>query len=177
MRFFTQDEVRQLAERFTPSADVRSNPYSLMTPFPGLQVAFEHEPAGRFYWLAQRIADSLEYFDWCLFWVTQTEVWAGNENLHLYYALRRSYGERSEVDQQPAQKFLRHEMADLVSFIHIGMLNGWDMILVTSHDYGRVFVSHDGWAEFVRRNGVPLGPLEKVFAKAELKFRTVRPAS
>jgi hypothetical protein len=28
------------------------------------------------------------------------------------------------------------------------MLFGWDMYLVTSHDYGRVFISHDGWIQF-----------------------------
>jgi hypothetical protein len=177
MRFLPKHEAAELAQQITSSPTVLSDPHSAMESFPGLQVVFEAESAGRFYWLAQQIAASLEYFDWCLLCVTQTEVWPSSENLHLYYALRRSYGEQGEIDQTPGQKFLRHELADLVSFIHIGMLNGWDMLLCTSHDYGRVFVSHDGWAEFVRPNGATLGPLETIFAEASLKFSTLRPAS
>ena len=177
MRFLSSEEATRLADGFAPDSGTPADPYSLIGSFPSLQIAFEHEPARRFYWLAGSIAEALAYFDWCLLWVTQTEVWTSSENLHLYYSLRRSYGERNEVDQLPAQKFLRHEMADLVSFIHIGMLNGWDMVLLTSHDYGRVFVSHDGWAEFVRPNGESLEPLEKLFTEANIKCRTPRPAS
>jgi len=166
MRFLSRDEAAELAQQITSNLTVQSDPYAVMKGSPG-----------RFYWLAQQLASSLEYFDWCLLWVTQTEVWASSQNLHLYYALRSSYGEQSEIDQRPGQRFLRHELADLVSFIHIGMLNGWDMLLCTSHDYGRVFVSHDGWAEVVRPNGATLESLEKVFAEADLKIRTLRPAS
>lgn len=176
MRFLTAEEAKDVAKGFVQNPETRFDPYSLVTDGPGLQLVFRDAAAGRLYWLAGQIAESLEYFDWCLLWVTLTGVWAGSENLHLYYALRRSYGERSEIDQLPGQRFLRQEKTDLVSFIHVGMLNGWDMILVTSHDYGRVYVSHDGWAEFVRPNGVDLKPLEKVFADAEFKTRALRPA-
>jgi hypothetical protein len=127
--------------------------------------------------MAERLVDLVDYFDWCVLWVTQTEVWAGSEDLHLYYTVRRSFGERSEVEERPAQRFLRHELPDVVSFVHLGMLNGWDMLLVTSHDYGRVFISHDGWAELVRPNGTSLEATQSEFAKAKFKCRISRPAS
>jgi hypothetical protein len=177
MQFLTHDEAKRLATTFTPTPLERFDPYSLVETYPALQVAFENVPGGRLYWVAERIADSLEYFDWCLLWVTLTEVWAGTENLHLYYTLRRSYGERSEIEQKPGQRFLRQEKPDLVSFLQVGMLNGWDMVLLTSHDYGRVFVSHDGWAECVHPNGQELLGLQEVFAGAKLEHRIVRPAS
>jgi len=40
-----------------------------------------------------------------------------------------------------------------------------------------VFVSHDGWAEVVHPNGASLESEERAFEQAELKCRTLRPAS
>jgi hypothetical protein len=42
---------------------------------------------------------------------------------------------------------MQHEEVDLITFVHLGMMFGWDMYLVTSHDYGRAFISHDGFFE------------------------------
>lgn len=144
MRFITADEARAWLSRL-PALDASGLP---LVPAPGhatLKVPFEHEPAQRIFVLAQDLVDALGHFDECLLWVTQTGVWPSNENLHLYYRLRSSYADVHLVDEKPAVRALRHEASDLVSLVHLGMLFGWDMLLLTSHDYGRVFVSHDGW--------------------------------
>ncbi|HLK58595.1 MAG TPA: hypothetical protein VKU00_18640, partial [Chthonomonadaceae bacterium] len=91
------------------------------------------------------------YFDWCLLWVVLTEVWPSSENLHLYYRLRQSYGDHEHIQDRPALLALRHEEVDLVSFVHLGMLFGWEMYLLTSHDYGRGFISHDGFIDLTVR--------------------------
>lgn len=174
MQFLTRTEAAELAKAIAPDG---GEGYSLVTPYPGLQVAFEELPASRLFNVAERLVDLVDYFDWCLLWVTQTEVWGGTENLHLYYTVRRAYGERTEIDQRPAQRFLRHELRDLVTFVQLGMLNGWDMVLLSSHDYGRVFVSHDGWAEVVHPNGTSLEPAREQLVSAKLECRTLRPAS
>jgi hypothetical protein len=53
--------------------------------------------------------------------------------------------------------FLDYEEADLVSFLELGILNGWDMHLLPVLDYGgpdtaRAFISHDEWVVLSHRN-------------------------
>lgn len=177
MRFLSVDEARNLAKRFAANGQAELGPYAYVSGYPSLQVAFEGEKPGRFFWLAERVVESLEYFDWCMLWVTQTGVWGSAENVHLFQALRRSYGSHHDIDESPALRCLRHEKVDLVSFLHVGMLNGWDMLLLTSHDYGRAFVSHDGWVELVQPGGQSLDPIGTSFSEAKLKCRTLRSAS
>ena len=144
MRFLDQEEVKILISK-TLGADGRPS-----VPGPaqqGKRVAFEADPGYSYYARAKEVLEALGYFDWCVLWVVLTEVWPSNENLHLYYRLRQAYGDLEYVDRKPALMALRHESADLLSFLHLGMLFGWEMYLVTSHDEGRAFVSHDGWFE------------------------------
>lgn len=80
-----------------------------------------------------------------LLWVGDTEIWSAN--LHLYYRFRESYGDRRLVEDAPGHFFLRHEKADLLSFIQILLQNGWDFWVLEPEDYARLFVSHDEWFE------------------------------
>ena len=144
MRFITKEEARTWASRLY---DSDSSPYPEV-PAPGhvaLTFVFEREPGQRLFYLAKEAVRTLGPFHDALLWVTQTGVWPSDENLHLYYRLRNSYGDDRMVEEKPAAIVLEHETVDLTSFVHLGMLFGWDMLLLTSHDYGRVFVSHDGW--------------------------------
>lgn len=84
----------------------------------------------------------------CLLWVTDWGIWRSSENLHLYYRLRQSYGDQQFLDEAPAHLFLEHEGADLVSFLEIGIICGWDMHLIPFVGYARAFVSHDEYIEF-----------------------------
>ena len=83
-----------------------------------------------------------------LLWVTDWGIWPSSENLHLYYHLRQSYGDRRQLADAPAHLFLDYEAADLVSFLQVGLLCGWDMHLVPALGYARAFVSHDEYVEF-----------------------------
>jgi hypothetical protein len=84
----------------------------------------------------------------CLLWVTDWSIWPSSENLHLYYQLRQSYGDRRQLGDAPGHLFLDYEAADLVSFLQVGLLCGWDMHLLPSVGYARAFVSHDEYVEF-----------------------------
>ena len=148
MRFFSDEHAKVWAARFAKTGDPRGLP---VVPSPEheaqLRHVFENDAGYKYFAFAQEAVRALDYFDECLLWVTQTGVWPSNENLHLYYRVRQSYGEHSLVHERPAVLALRHEIVDLTSLVHLGMLFGWDMYLVTSHDFGRVFVSHDGWMQ------------------------------
>ena len=93
--------------------------------------------AGRAWYLSQAVVPSPRY----LLWVVATDIF--HENLHLYYRMRESYGDRRLVFDAPGHQFLDYETADMASFLQIGIANGWDMYLLGYHDYGRLFVSHD----------------------------------
>jgi hypothetical protein len=149
MRFITEEDARRWAVRFARENSERGLPVVPAPEHKGeLRYVFEDVGDHSYFALAQAVIRSLEYFDECLLWVTQTGVWPSNENLQLYYRFRQSYGDQSLVHEKPAALLLRHEAVDLTTLVHLGMLFGWDMYLVTSHDYGRVFISHDGWIQF-----------------------------
>ena len=83
----------------------------------------------------------------CLLWVTDWGIWA-SENLHLYYRLRQSYNDQRSISGAPGHFFLDYEAPDLISFLQIGILNGWDMHLLPASGYARAFVSHDEYIDF-----------------------------
>jgi len=102
----------------------------------------------RLTWFCQHLERSLQPRDTCLAWVTDWGVWGSSENLHLYYKLRQSYGDPRLLHEAPGHLFLRYEAADLVSFLQVGILCGWDIHLLPTVGYARAFVSHDEFVEF-----------------------------
>lgn len=51
--------------------------------------------------------------------------------------------------------FLDYEAADLVSFVQIGIICGWDMHLIPFVGYARAFVSHDEFVDFAADEANP----------------------
>lgn len=122
---------------------------------PGYEVRrllFGDAPGSKYFLRAREILLSLGHFEWCLLWVVRTDSRPTMENLHLYYRLRNSYGDRSMVHDRPALLASRNETADLMSFLHLGLLSEWEMYLVTSHDHGRAFVSSAGYVDLCTKN-------------------------
>ncbi len=97
---------------------------------------------------ADWIARSITYRRHALLWLTETDIWPGSENWHLYYRLRQTYFEHRLLHEAPGHLFLEHEVEDLTSFLQITMLNGWDGYLLTEADYVNAFFSHDGYVDF-----------------------------
>lgn len=103
----------------------------------------------------QQLERALQPREACLLWVTDWEIWRSSENLHLYYRLRQSYGDYRLLDEAPAHLFLDYEAADLVSFLEVGIICGWDIHLIPFVGYARAFVSHDEFAEFAADDANP----------------------
>ncbi len=111
---------------------------------------------GQVAWLCRFISTCLAPRDNCLLWVTEWGVWPSSENWHLYYRLRQSYSDQRLLHEAPGHLFLDYEEADLVSFLQLGVLSGWDMHLLPVLQYGgtdtaRAFVSHDEWVALSHR--------------------------
>jgi hypothetical protein len=104
-------------------------------------------------WLSEFVASYLEPFENCLLWVTLWGVWGSSENLHLFYRLRESYGERRQLADAPGHLFLKHESSDLATFIALALLFGWDFYLLTSPEYHTAFGSHDEFLQFCTDDG------------------------
>lgn len=102
----------------------------------------------RLTWICSFIEAALRPRDQCLMWVTGWGVWQSSENWHLYYRLRGSYGDSRLIEEAPGHLFLPYEQPDLVSFLQIVGISGWDAHVLASNGYGRAVLSHDGWLEF-----------------------------
>jgi hypothetical protein len=77
------------------------------------------------------------------------------ENLQLYYRLRQSYGDHQLLEDAPGHLFLDYEAADLVSFLQVAVLCGWDAHVLPLGGYARAFVSHDEYVEFAADDNNP----------------------
>jgi len=90
--------------------------------------------------------------DWWLVWMdVGPEQWPGG-NTHLYYRLRQSYQDYRLLDEAPCHFFSRHEWPDLLTFLQVGVLNRWDIHVVTDLDCGRLFVSRAEWLNATSRS-------------------------
>lgn len=144
MHFLTDTECRVWCA--TQSVELNEKGAPVVQP-PGLHCLRFALPKTimKLVWFAQYIEASLKPRTRCLLWVTEWGVWPSSENWHLYYRLRQSYGDRRLLDEAPGHLFLPYEAADLISFLQVGLIAGWDMYLLPSDGYGRAFASHDEW--------------------------------
>lgn len=86
-----------------------------------------------------------------ILFIMEYGIFPSSENLHLYYLMRRSYGDYQSVADAPAHEFMRFEKADLCSFLQICINNVWGGMLVNSKNRFFYF-SHDEWA--ILRGGI-----------------------
>jgi len=82
-------------------------------------------------------------WDHCLFWVTKWGVWKSSENLHLYYKFRNSNQDYFYLDQKPGLVAFKHERQDIISFLYLFILFGWDVYLLTNNPNNKIMISHD----------------------------------
>jgi hypothetical protein len=115
---------------------------------PSHQSRYAHVPVSSEVAFCRQLENALRPRDEILLWVTESDVWRSSENLHLYYHLRQSYGDLRQLHEAPGHLFHPFEAADLVSFLQVGILSGWDMHLVPSEGCVRAFVSHDEFVDF-----------------------------
>jgi len=98
-------------------------------------------------WFARTIEAALQPRQACLLWVTDSGIFSSNENNHLYYRLRQSYGDTRLLREAPGHLCLDFERPEVVTLVHVCILFGWDAHLIPAVGCGRAFVSHDEWVE------------------------------
>jgi len=173
MRFLTNEDSRAWCKGKPPYLDERGWPVQWPAGFQAIRVIFTHEPAGRLFWLSQQLMDGLGFWDESLLWVFITGVFEASRDAHLYYRVRQSYGDLRHIQEAPGHLALGHEHRDMMTMLQLSMLLGWDAILFTRHDYGRLFVSHDQYAELAVQDESTLVPIRKEIESAGLKVQTI----
>jgi hypothetical protein len=154
MRFFTPAETAAWCEGQWGPLSARGQPEWPSTQEHHVRVDIP-QSFTRLTWFCQHLEHSLQPWDTCLLWVAEWGVWRSSENWHLYYKLRQSYGDLRLLHEAPGHLFLRHEAPDLVSFVQVGILCGWDMHLLPTSGYTRAFLSHDEFVEFASDDNNP----------------------
>jgi hypothetical protein len=145
MILLTNDQCVEWCVRNNLEVPVRSKAVD-----PACTVRIEPVPLEQSFAFSGRLEESLGPWHKCLLWVVATDIWRSSANLHLYYRLRSSYGGNGLIEEQPGHLFLHFERADLITFLQIGFLSGWDMHVLSDMNYGRLFVSHDSWVDIWR---------------------------
>ena len=145
MRFYTADECEAwLTGRNRPKPDTVEGCLHLRIPYP--------RQSSRLFYIAHWVATQLTYRMPTLLWITEWGIWPSSENWHLYYRLRRSYGDHCLLQEAPGHLFLEHEAEDLASFFQLSMLNGWGGYVLTDANYSNLFFSHDEFLDFYSDN-------------------------
>jgi hypothetical protein len=121
--------------------------------------------ASRHLWFSRFAEHALGPWQSCLLWVTAWGIWQSSENWHLYYRLRGTYNDQRLIEEAPAHLFPNFESEDLITFLQIGIGAGWDMH-VLSADNGRLFVSHDEWAQFLVKHAKEMDNIEAALVQA-----------
>lgn len=94
------------------------------------------------WWFIESAIDALQFWEEALLLIGEANP--VTPHLHLFYALRRSYGETKLVRETPGHLFLRFERQDLLTFVNMVYMNEWSARVVTSQDYGRLAMSASG---------------------------------
>jgi len=174
VRFLSREDARAWAS----ARGVSGGSHGVPTPMPkALSTVRFHLPQtiGQLTWLCRFISVSLSPRSECLLWVTEWGVWPTSENWHLYYKLRQSHHDLQLLTESPGHLFLDFEEADLVSFLQVGIICGWDMHILPDLDYGRAdsaraFISHDEWVALSHRDPKVVEGWRSELEGAHVKF-------
>jgi hypothetical protein len=144
VHFWTLDE----AKRWVPAIDFGPQPLDAagcaQRPF-HLRADFGGLPWTRLPGVLTGAIEAVGQCEWWLVWMdVGSAQWTGG-NTHLYYRLRQSYQDYRLLDEAPCHLFYRREWPDLLTFLQVGVLNLWNIHVVTDLDRGRLFVSHGEW--------------------------------
>jgi hypothetical protein len=144
MQFLSSSESAKWCKAVGVSLNVSGYP-TFDTQSNNLTIRLSEFGPGRFLYLSRVIASASEPHDECLLWVTLAGVWSSHEDMHLYYRLRETYAERRLLADAPGHRFLNYETTDLITFLYIGFLFGWDCYLFTNRQGVTAYISHDGF--------------------------------
>jgi hypothetical protein len=152
MRLLTVDE----AKRQLPAAILEAGKPALPESRTDiLRFSFGDLPASHLVANAVKIVDSVGPWEDAWLWVPEPDTW-NRPLLHLYYRFRESFHDFRLIREAPVHFFHGFETTDLVSLVVLTLLNEWRAQLLTSHDYGRVFISASHWIDVWRSDHAEL---------------------
>jgi hypothetical protein len=114
------------------------------------------------FFIAHLVASALTHRRPALLLVTEWGIWPSSENWHLYYKLRRSYGDNRLLHDAPGHLFAEEEVEDLASFLQLSILNGWGGYILTEANYANAFFSHDEYIDFFAEHSDNLAYIHKM---------------
>ena len=148
MFFCSQSECHELVKGFGFVADPKVNHIERLPPFQHEIALSFSEHRNRCYSIAQACVHWCGELDHSVLWVTEWGIWPSSENLHLYYTVRKSYGDFRPLWEAPGHEFLKHERTELVTFLDMVLLFGWGCLLFGNAQSSCLTVSHDEWIHF-----------------------------
>ena len=169
MQLLTIPECKTSCEDRQIKLDDRGHPLRALDGQYALRCAFPKSPT-QFLWFCQFIERSLQPRESCLLWVTDWGIFCSAENLHLYYKLRQAYGDHRLLHEAPGHLFLKFESDDLVTFIELSMLSGWDAYLLPTVGYAWGFISHHEEVELVFQTPEPVEQSKAELSKAGIEL-------
>lgn len=168
MFFKTKSESREWAQAlgFKPHDFEGEGPAQYASPTSIRLFIEEQRPASVI--VARQVVSWLGPFWSCLFWVNQYGIWHYQENLHLYYKLRTSYGDLRHLHDAPGHLFLDYETSDLVTFVDLAIQFGWGGHLLSTPLLAYVFISHDGWV--LVQSETQIDRIKRDLAESSLRY-------
>jgi hypothetical protein len=156
MRFLTDDESTAWSATLGFTAPPPKLPSVAAESLPHLRIGIPSDYSALLAY-SRTISRLLAPRSSCLLWVVTWGVWSSSENWHLYYRLRQSYHDQRLLHEAPGHLFLDYEESDLVSYLQLALLSGWDAHVLPELDYGgpetaRAFLSHDEWVILAHRD-------------------------
>ena len=125
------------------------------------------------YALANSVAGWIGSPSLSLLWITEFGIWPSSENLHLYYLVRRSYGDFRSLPDAPGHVFLKHEHEDLVTFIDLALQCGWGASIVGNGGSTLIAISHDSYLLVSNVNADDEKPIEESVRGMHLDYHRV----
>jgi hypothetical protein len=169
MRFLTEEDSGAWATAHGFAASPAGFPSAAIRQLPHLRIAVPTEP-GALLTFCRRLTQELSPRATCLLSIVTWGVWPSSENWHLYYRLRQSYGDYRLLEEAPGHLFLDYEEPELVSFLELALIFGWDADVLPELTYGgpetvRLHVSHDEWVALASKDAGIVAHWREEFAE------------
>src|SRR6266511_2629955 len=114
MRFYTPKECEEWCRMLEVPLDGQGQPARETTHHHRLRCAFPSSFT-QLLWLSRCIESALQPRQSCLLWVTDSGIFPSNENQHLYYRLRQSYGDLRLLHEAPGHLCLDYERPEVAT--------------------------------------------------------------
>jgi len=164
MKILKDLESRELIKNVDPTIQPDNYDSLSKAGYENIQIKFP--PIDGLNYLSKLLSSASENSSWAIALLTDWSIFANDEDLFLYYQLRKSLGNNDHVIDGPGHLFLNFEYHELRTLVSISLVNSWDLLVVNNTDYSRYKTSHDGFVDIVS--------CDKDFISSVKAFKNVR---